>query len=129
MNDNSPSKEPLQRLLTTQAKSCVNTHAAMTRGTKPIPLKLLLRRALSAVLPRAAMKLFDAYRPEKHYMRGPGPKSMSLIGERFREESESITQEPVPEHWLALMQSLERHEAGRSEPAQEKSVSPERRRS
>jgi hypothetical protein len=51
--------------------------------------------------------LFGSYRPEKHYMRGPGPKSMGMIGERFRAETEIITREPVPQRWLELAQSLE----------------------
>ena len=31
-------------------------------------------RALAAVLHSLAHDLSDSYRPEKHYMRGPGPK-------------------------------------------------------
>jgi hypothetical protein len=42
-------------------------------------------------------------------MRGPGPKSISMIGERYRAETENITREPVPQRWLELMQSLEQH--------------------
>lgn len=75
----------------------------------------LLRRAIVAVSPTAATRLFDSYRPEKHYMRGPGPKSLGLIGDRFRAETENITREPVPQRWLELMQSLEQHESTRSE--------------
>ena len=61
----------------------------------------------------AARRLFQSYRPEKHYMRGPGPKSLGMIGERFRAETDNITREPVPERWLELMQSLEQHESTR----------------
>lgn len=68
-----------------------------------------------AISPTAARRLFDSYRPEKHYMRGPGPKSIGMIGERFRAETENITREPVPQRWLELMQSLEQHESTRSE--------------
>jgi hypothetical protein len=67
----------------------------------------LLRRARAAISPTAARTIFDSYRPEKHYMRGPGPKSIGMIGERFRAETESITREPVPQRWLELIQSLE----------------------
>jgi hypothetical protein len=41
---------------------------------------LLIRKALPADAPFVAAwqglvrKLFDPYRPERHYMRGPGPK-------------------------------------------------------
>ncbi|HEY4774820.1 MAG TPA: hypothetical protein VIH40_08370 [Xanthobacteraceae bacterium] len=31
-------------------------------------------RALAALWHLAAIWLFDPYRPERHYMRGPGPK-------------------------------------------------------
>ncbi len=73
----------------------------------------LLRRILVSVSPIAARRLFDSYRPEKHYMRGPGPRSLGMIGERFRAETEGITREPVPQRWLELMQSLEQHEGTR----------------
>ncbi len=73
-------------------------------------IRRLLRRAIVAVSPPAATRLFNSYRPEKHYMRGPGPKSIGMIGERFRAETENITREPVPQRWLELMQSLEQHE-------------------
>ena len=63
---------------------------------------LLLRRALVAVWPGAERK----YRPEKHYMRGPGPKTLSMIGRRLRAESEKVTQEPFPPDWLHLIHSL-----------------------
>jgi hypothetical protein len=36
----------------------------------------------------------NSYRPEKHYMRGPGPKS----------------REPLPERWLALIHSIDEYE-------------------
>jgi hypothetical protein len=89
---------------------------------------LLLRRAIVTVLPRAAI-LFDSYRPEKHYMRGPGPKSLSLIGEMFRAETESITREPLPGGWLALMRTLDEQEGKRSERDQEEPVPHGQRRS
>ena len=68
-----------------------------------------------AVSPTAGKRLFGSYRPEKHYMRGPGPKSIGMIGERFRAETENITREPVPQRWLELMQSFEQHENTRLE--------------
>jgi hypothetical protein len=33
-----------------------------------------LRASLAATWRTLAHNLFDAYRPERHYMRGPGPK-------------------------------------------------------
>ena len=59
----------------------------------------LLCRAFAAALPTIGGKHFEAYRPEKHYMRGPGPKSLAMIGRRFQRETKSITQEPLPEAW------------------------------
>lgn len=55
-------------------------------------------------------------------MRGPGPKSLSLIGERFRAEADSITREPLPERWLALMRTLDEQDGKRSERDQEEPV-------
>jgi hypothetical protein len=74
--------------------------------------ELLLRKALAVLWWRAAASYF--YRPEKHYMRGPGPKSLSMIGTKLRAQTESITQEPLPEGWLALMHSLRDQEQKRS---------------
>ncbi len=34
-------------------------------------------RAVAAFCRRLARDLFDPYRPERHYMRGPGPKWMA----------------------------------------------------
>jgi hypothetical protein len=41
-----------------------------------------------------------------------------MIGTRFRAESDGITQEPLPEHWLALMHSLNDQEEERLRPAE-----------
>jgi hypothetical protein len=41
-------------------------------------------------LMRALKALVDPYRPERHYMRGPGPK--------WRAKNESILAEPVDDH-------------------------------
>jgi len=82
---------------------------------KQSQIRRLLRRAMVAVSPKAARRLFDSYHPEKHYMRGPGPRSFGMEGEGFRAETEDITCEPVPQRWLELMQSLEQHDNTRSE--------------
>jgi hypothetical protein len=42
---------------------------AQTRSKAPS-----LRRTATALLQSLAKDLFDPYRPELHYMRGPGPK-------------------------------------------------------
>jgi hypothetical protein len=47
------------------------------------------------------------YRPEKHYMRGPGPMTLSKLGETLRARTEDLTQEPLPQRWLDLLGSLE----------------------
>ena len=45
-------------------------------------------------------------------MRGPGPKSLGMIGERFRAETEGFAREPLPERWLEMVRSLDK-EGGR----------------
>jgi hypothetical protein len=55
-----------------------------------------------------------SYRPERHYMRGPGPKTLAMIGRRYRSETAEATREPLPEHWLALIHSIDEHEKKRS---------------
>ena len=72
----------------------------------------MLRKALAVMWSRVTTN--SVYRPEKHYMRGPGPKSLGMIGRRFRAETDSITQEPLPEHWLAIIHSLDGKERKRS---------------
>ena len=42
-----------------------------------------------------------SYRPERHYMRRPGPKTLAMIGRRYRAETAEETREPLPERWLA----------------------------
>jgi len=46
-------------------------------------------------------------------MRGPGPKTLSKIGEMLRVETEGVAQEPIPDRWLELIQAIEinRHRA------------------
>lgn len=67
----------------------------------------VLRRALIAA--RAKVAAY-AYHPEKHYMRGPGPKTLSRIGEILRAESDGITREPFPERWRELIQAFEKRQ-------------------
>lgn len=54
---------------------------------------LLIRRAprlrdriapVSAVWHELRRTMFDSYRPERHYMRGPGPKSQAKLKEQFK---------------------------------------------
>jgi hypothetical protein len=82
----------------------------MTRDRGPLRLPHLLGRAIAKTWPDLATRLFNTYRPEKHYMRGPGPKSLGLIGDRLRADSEGIVQEPIPEQWHSLMQLLHEQE-------------------
>lgn len=83
-------------------------------GTRTGVVVHFLCKAFAAAVPTIGGKLFDAYRPEKHYMRGPGPKSFAMIGRRFQRETKSITQEPLPEGWRELIRALEKEERGRS---------------
>jgi hypothetical protein len=50
------------------------------------------------------------YRPEKHYMRGPGPKTLSKLGDAYRAQTQSDLGERIPEAWLALIQSIRERE-------------------
>jgi hypothetical protein len=40
-------------------------------------------------------------------MRGPGPKTLSKIGEMLRVETEGVAHEPIPDRWLELIQAIE----------------------
>ena len=53
-----------------------NTGIGTTRPGTPANLFRILARRWQ----RRAVHLFDPYRPERHYMRGPGPKSRALAG-------------------------------------------------
>jgi len=46
------------------------------------------------------------YRPEKHYMRGPGPKTLSKLGHGYRAQTENELEKRIPDEWLALIQSI-----------------------
>jgi hypothetical protein len=64
-----------------------------------------LVQALIALRSRLA-----GYRPEKHYMRGPGPKTLSKLGDAYRAQAESELAERLPEEWLALIRSIRERE-------------------
>jgi hypothetical protein len=53
------------------------------------------------------------YRPEMHYMRGPGPKTLSKLGEAYRAETEGDVREHIPEQWVTLVQFIARRERTR----------------
>jgi len=50
------------------------------------------------------------YHPEKHYMRGPGPKTLGKLGQSYRSQAEAELEERVPDEWLALIQSIKDRE-------------------
>jgi hypothetical protein len=50
------------------------------------------------------------YRPEKHYMRGPGPKTLSKLGEAYREAMEADIRARIPDEWVMLVESIGRRE-------------------
>jgi hypothetical protein len=75
--------------------------------------------AIASVAATIAAKLFGsvrlehllhAYHPERHYMRGPGPKTLEKIGGELRARVNETTKEPIPEEWLTLLRSLEARE-------------------
>jgi hypothetical protein len=56
------------------------------------------RRLLREVLQRVQATPSRRYRPEKHYMRGPGPKTLAKLGHMLR---------AVPERWLDIINAIE----------------------
>jgi hypothetical protein len=50
------------------------------------------------------------YHPEKHYMRGPGPRTLSKLGDVYRTQTASDLSERVPDAWLAVIQSIRERE-------------------
>jgi len=77
---------------------------------------------LAVVASTIAGKLFGSYHPERHYMRGPGPKSLEKIGEGLRERMAPTTTEPLPEEWLQLVRSLEAKDGVGEAPCRWKSI-------
>jgi hypothetical protein len=64
------------------------------------------RRLLCEVLQRVQATSPQRYRPEKHYMRGPGPKTVAKLGELLRAETDDVAREPIPERWLDLIEAI-----------------------
>ena len=67
-----------------------------------------LVQGLLALRPR-----LGRYHPEKHYMRGPGPKTLRKLGETFRDETEGDVRERIPEQWLTLLESIAQRQRDR----------------
>ena len=40
-------------------------------------------------------------------MRGPGPKTLSKLGEMYRAETQDVLEERLPEKWVALIRAFE----------------------
>jgi hypothetical protein len=40
------------------------------------------------------------YHPEKHYMRGPGSKTLSKLGEAYRDATEGDIRARIPDEWV-----------------------------
>lgn len=53
------------------------------------------------------------YRPEKHYMRGPGPKTLSKLGGAYRDATEGDREARIPDEWLMLVERIGRRERNR----------------
>ena len=65
------------------------------------------RRLLRQALQRLSQQMPQRrYHPERHYMRGPGPKTLSKIGEMLRAETEGFAREPIPQRWLELIRAI-----------------------
>ena len=65
------------------------------------------RRLLDAAWQRVSQRMErQRYHPERHYMRGPGPKTLIKIGEMLRAQTEGDTREPVPQKWIELIERM-----------------------
>jgi hypothetical protein len=65
------------------------------------------RRLLSEALQRVSQRMDRGqYRPERHYMRGPGPKTLAKIGQMLRAETDDVTRESLPDQWVDLIERL-----------------------
>ena len=65
------------------------------------------RRLLREALQRVSQRIDgQRYRPERHYMRGPGPKTLAKIGHMLRAETEGVTRESLPDQWVDLIERL-----------------------
>jgi hypothetical protein len=74
----------------------------MTRRNRNLVQALLTLRSTSA-----------RYHPERHYMRGPGPKTLSKLGEMYREETKYLLRERLPDQWIALIRAIEKPDRDR----------------
>ena len=68
----------------------------MTQGNSTLVQTLLALRARRA-----------RYHPERHYMRGPGPKTLSKLGEMYRDETKGILHERLPDAWGVLIRAID----------------------
>jgi hypothetical protein len=68
----------------------------MARGNSTLVQSLLALRSRMA-----------PYHPERHYMRGPGPKTLSRLGEMYLEQTQETTRERLPDEWLALIRTMQ----------------------
>jgi hypothetical protein len=78
--------------------------------------EIVRRRSNNSNLVQALFALrsrLGRYHPEKHYMRGPGPKTLMKLGEAYRAETECDVRECMPEQWLALVGSIAQRERNR----------------
>ena len=69
----------------------------LTRRPRTTVMEEERRRLLQEALQRLSQRMPQRrYHPERHYMRGPGPKTLSKIGEMLRAETKGFAREPIP---------------------------------
>jgi hypothetical protein len=49
-------------------------------------------------------------RPEQHYMRGPGPKTLGKLGEAYRDAAKEDLVKRIPKEWMMLVDSIKQRE-------------------
>ena len=78
--------------------------------------EFVTRRGSNSDLVQALLALRSRlvrYHPERHYMRGPGPKTLSKLGEAYRDQTEGDMKERIPGQWLTLVASIAQREGDR----------------
>lgn len=81
---------------------------ALQRG---IDMERKRKRLFREAFAKASARLIQPrYRPEKHYMRGPGPKTLMKLGEMLRTEFASVVREEIPQQWVELIELADRRQ-------------------
>jgi hypothetical protein len=73
-----------------------------------VPMVARLLRDWMARNSRKWSGFAGSYRPEFHYMRRPGPRTLEKNWRKLRLRSHDVTAEQLPERWGELLKIIER---------------------